>query len=92
MIKSFRHKGLREFYTSGTQRGIRPAHATKLALILDLLNSAASIGDMNFPGAHLHPLKGKLKGFWAVRVSGNWRIVFQFIDGDAFEVNYIDYH
>ena len=60
--------------------------------ILDLLNAATDPRDMGFPGSFLHPLKGRLKGYWAVRVSGNWRIVFRFDRGDAFEVDYVDYH
>lgn len=92
MIKSFKHKGLKGFFYSGTLKGILPSHAKKLALILDLLNAARTVQDMDFPGAGLHPLKGKLKGNWAVSVSGNWRVIFQFEKGDASEVDYVDYH
>jgi proteic killer suppression protein len=72
MITSFKHKGLRLLFEMGNAKGIQPAHAQKLIDILDLLNAAAKPSDMNFPGSVLHPLKGKLKGHWAVRVSGNW--------------------
>jgi proteic killer suppression protein len=92
VIKSFRHKGLRLLFETGNSRGVDPAHARKLTDILDLLDSAADPGDMNFPGAFLHPLKGGLKGYWAVRASGNWRVVFRFDQGDAFDVDYTDYH
>jgi len=92
VIKSFAHKGLERFFHDGTKRGIQPRHADKLADILDLLDAAATITDMNFPGADLHPLKGRLRGFWSVRVSGNWRIIFRFKSGDALDVSYIDYH
>jgi proteic killer suppression protein len=92
VIKSFRHKGLQKFFFDGTKRGIQPKHAEKLADILDLLDAASEIGDMNFPGSDLHRLKGELEGFWAVKVSGNWRVVFRFEHGDAFEVDYVDYH
>ena len=64
----------------------------KLTDILDLLNAATCPGDVDFPGSFLHQLKGDLKGHWAVRVSGNWRIVFRFEKGDAFDVDYLDYH
>jgi proteic killer suppression protein len=72
--------------------GIQAKHAKKLADILDRLDAACFIEDMNYPGAQLHPLTGKLAGFWAVKVSGNWRVIFIFKEGDAFKVNYLDYH
>ena len=92
MIRSFRHKGLRRLFETGNARGLNAAHVPRVADILDLLNAAARPGDMDFPGSFFHPLKGKLKGYWAVRVSGNWRIVFRFEEGDALDVDYIDYH
>ena len=76
----------------GSKRGIQAKHATKLADILDLLDAAALINDMNFPGSALHPLKGRLRGHWAVKVSGNWRLIFRFENGDAYDVDYLDYH
>ena len=60
--------------------------------LLDLLDAASSVTDMNFPGSGLHRLRGKMKTFWAVKVSGNWRVIFQFRNGNAFNVNYVDYH
>lgn len=92
MIKSFKHKGLETFFYSGSTKGIRHEHADKISRILDRLNAANDIIDMNFPGAYLHKLSGKLKGQYSVRVSGNWRIFFKFIDGDAYVVDYDDYH
>jgi toxin HigB-1 len=92
VIKNFRHKGLREFFASGSQKGIVPTHSKRLSLILDLLDSAGEIRDIDFPGSYLHPLKGTLKGYWAIRVSGNWRVIFQFREGDVFDIDYIDYH
>jgi proteic killer suppression protein len=92
VIKSFRHKGLQKFFFDGNKKGIQPKHAEKLADILDLLDATSEIQDMNFPGSDLHRLKGELEEFWAVRVSGNWRVIFRFEHGDAFEVDYIDYH
>ncbi len=91
-IRSFRHKGLEEFFITGSKRGIQPTHARKLEDILDRLDGAAIVGDMDFPGSFLHPLKGPLEGHWSVRVSGNWRITFRFEDGDAHIVDYTDYH
>ena len=92
MIKTFRHKGLEEFFYTGSKKGIRPEHASRLERILDRLNAANEIIDMNYPGSHLHLLKGDKKGQYSVTVSGNWRIFFKFTNGDAFVVNYDDYH
>lgn len=92
MIKSFKHKGLENFFYSGSKRGINPSHSNKLDRILDRLNSSNEIKDMNYPGAYLHQLSGDKKGQYSVRVSGNWRIFFEFIDGNAYIVDYDDYH
>ena len=92
MIKSFVHKGIEDYFYDGTKKGIKPQHAQKLADILDRLDAARDIKDMNYPGSDLHQLKGKKKGIWAVKVSGNWRITFKFTNGNAYVVNYQDYH
>lgn len=92
MIKSFRHKGLEEFFSSGSTRGIQATHARKLRMQLAALDTAAAIDDMNIPGYRLHPLKGDRKGLWSITVSGNWRVTFEFTDGNAHIVNYEDYH
>ncbi len=92
MIKNFRHKGLERLFTTGSKKGIQSKHATRLRQILFRLHFAEKIEDMNFPGSDLHQLKGKLKGYYAVKVSGNWRIIFRFQDGHTSEVDYDDYH
>jgi proteic killer suppression protein len=92
MIKSFAHKGLRRFFDRGSKAGVRPEHVKRLRLVLAKLNAAADVADMNFPGGDLHALRGDLEGFWSVSVSGNWRLTFRFENGDAFDVNYMDYH
>ncbi len=92
MIKTFSHKGLEDFFYDGTKKGIRANHAKKLEDILDRLDAAEDIRDMKFPGSDLHQLKGKMKSLWAVKVSGNWRVVFRFEEGNAYDLNYIDYH
>jgi proteic killer suppression protein len=92
VIRTFKHKGLRRLFETGKGQGIRADHRPRLTDILDLLNAAAAPSDMNFPGSFLHPLKGQLKGFWAVRVSGKWRVIFRMERGDAFDVDYLDYH
>lgn len=92
MIKSFRHKGLRRFYESGSTAGIRAAHARKIRLELTALDTAATIEDMDIPGLQLHRLKGARKGEWAISVSGNWRITFELRDGHTHQLNNEDYH
>ncbi len=92
MIKNFKHKGLEKFFTQGSTAGIQPTHATKIRDRLAFLHAAQSIDDIDKPGYRLHGLKGKLKGHWAIDVSGNWRIVFKFEDGDVYVVDYEDYH
>ena len=92
MIKKFRHKGLRKLFESGVVTGIQPQHSIRLRRILALLETADSIEDMDLPGLNVHELKGKRKGTYAVKVTGNWRVIFQIADGDVFDVGYEDYH
>jgi proteic killer suppression protein len=92
VIQSFAHKGLARFYRTGRQSGIQANHAKRLRLILSNLDQAEVPGDMDLPGLALHELKGKRKGMWAVKVSGNWRVTFQFVGNDVEKVNYEDYH
>ncbi len=92
MIKSFKHKGLETFFYTGKRKGIKPEHAKKLERILDRLNAANAVKDMNYPGSDLHKLTGNKQGQYAVKVSGNWRIFFEFVEGDAYIVDYDDYH
>ncbi|MFZ5862793.1 MAG: type II toxin-antitoxin system RelE/ParE family toxin [Nitrospirota bacterium] len=92
MIRTFRHKGLAKFFESGRKAGILPDHAGKLRRILTALDRATAPSDMGLPGFGLHPLTGRLDGFWAVTVSGNWRVVFRMEGRDAYDVNYLDYH
>ena len=92
MIKTFSHKGLEDFFFDGTKKRIQPKHADKISDILDRLDAATVIRDLNFPGSRLHLLEPKKRGIWSVKVSGNWRITFKFEGGDAYEVDYKDYH
>ena len=92
MIKSFKHKGLQKFFETGNVSGVRPEHCQKLRIRLTALDTATGIEDMDLPGFRLHPLKGDKQGLWAVDVSKNWRIVFEFRDGNAYIVTYEDYH
>lgn len=92
MIKTFRHKGLRAYFETGSKAGIQAKHADRLRLILARLSVAAEPRDMNLPGLRLHKLEGDSAGFWAVDVSGNWRVIFQFEGRDVILVDYLDYH
>lgn len=92
MIASFKHRGLKQFFESGTTRGIQAKHAKRIRLILARLNAATSPQDMNLPGLVLHELTGQRSETWSVRVSGNWRITFTFDGVDAIDVNLEDYH
>lgn len=92
MIKSFKHKGLAKFYETGSRAGIQPAHAKRLRMQLAALDTAQTVEDMDVPGFRLHPLKGIDKGRWSIMVNGNWRITFEFINGDAYVLDYEDYH
>ncbi len=92
MITTFKHKGLEKFFTTGNTAGINPKHAAKLKLQLQALHTASIVEDMDIPGWKLHPLKGNMAGLWAIKVSGNWRVVFEFRDGHAYVVSYEDYH
>jgi proteic killer suppression protein len=92
MIRGFKHKGLARFFQSGSKAGIQAQHAERLELVLGRLSSATSPKDMGLPGLDLHQLKGDRKGVWAVKVSGNWRVTFLFVDKDADDVDYEDYH
>lgn len=92
MIKSFRHKGLRRFYETGSTAGIQAAHAKRVRLQLAALDTATRIEDIDLPGYALHPLKGTMRGRWAISVNGNWRLTFEFKDGDVHVLDYEDYH
>ena len=92
MIKHFRHKGLAGFNETGSKAGIQAKHADRIRLILARLNASHEPRDMNLPGLRLHPLSGEYQDFWAVDVSGIWRIVFRFEGQDVIDVDYLDYH
>lgn len=92
MIETFKHKGLEAYFTEDDRRLLNPQHVGRIKRILDLLDDAAKIEELNIPGYGLHPLKGDRKSEWSMKVSGNWRITFNFEDGDAFDVNLEDYH
>lgn len=92
MIKSFKHKGLKLFFEKGDYSGIQAKHRKRLRLQLSALDTAQIIDDMDLPEYRLHKLKGDRKDFWSITVNGNWRLTFEFIEGDAYVINYEDYH
>ena len=94
-IQGFRHKGLRQLYEDDNPRGIQATMADKLRKLLLALSTADSLDDLDkFPGWKLHPLKGDLREFWSLTVSGNWRLIFRYdaITNSAADLDLIDYH
>jgi proteic killer suppression protein len=93
MIRSFRHRGLEKYYSTGSTRGLPQDMVARIRRVLSVLDSAAAVEDMDLlPGMRLHPLKGDLAGYWSVSLSGNWRIIFKFENGEANRVDLVDYH
>jgi proteic killer suppression protein len=92
MIQNIRHRGLRRLYERGERRHLRPDQVDKIERILARLDEATEVSHMDLPGFRLHPLRGDLAGFWAVTVSANWRIIFRFEAGHAYDVDLVDYH
>lgn len=92
MIKSFRHKGLKKFFETGSTAGIDTKQAKKISLRLSVLDLAKEINDVDLPGFFLYSLTGDRIGLWSITVTGNWRITFELTEGDVYIVNYEDYH
>jgi proteic killer suppression protein len=92
MIGSIRHKGLKRLYEDGDPRGIGANLRKRVSEILSVLDAAESVEEADIPGYRLHSLSGDRQGYWSVKVTGNWRIIFRFQDGYAEDVNLEDYH
>ena len=92
MIRTIRHKGLKRLFEHDDPRGVTSDHVGKLRDILATLHAALTVAHMELPAFRLHPLKGQMKGFWAVTVRANWRVIFRFAEGHAEDVDYVDYH
>lgn len=92
MIKSFKHKGLEKFYKTGSLQGIQAIHSKRLSFILNYLDEAEKIDDIDIPSFKLHKLKGNMKDLWSVTVQANWRVTFEFENGNVYIVDYQDYH
>jgi proteic killer suppression protein len=92
MIGSFKHKGLRQLFENDNAKGVNPEHVRKLKQILATLHAAETVEGVRLPTFRLYELKGDLKGFWAVTIRANWRIIFRFENGKATDVDLVDYH
>jgi toxin HigB-1 len=92
VVRTFRHRGLRRLFQDGDAGKIRADQLKRIADVLSHLDTAVRPADVDLPGYRLHPLKGDLKGYWSVSISGNWRVVFRFEDDDVFDVDLVDYH
>ena len=90
--KSVRHKGLRKLYETGSTSGIQASHAKRRRIQLAAMTTAQAVEDMDIPGFRLHPLKGPMRGRWSISVNGNWRLPFEFGEGNAYVLNCEDYH
>lgn len=92
MIKKFRHKGLERFFHHGDRSGLNAQHCERIGRLLDAMDAAETPEELNMPGFGLHQLTGNKKGYWSLKVSGNWRVTFLFESGNALDVNLEDYH
>lgn len=92
MIKSFKHKGLERLFTKGSASGVQADYAPRITLMLDAIDVAEQVKELDMPGFRLHRLKGDKRNLWSVRVSANWRITFEFEDGAAYILDLEDYH
>lgn len=92
MIKSFRHKGLERLFTKGSASGVQADYVPHITLMLDAVDVAEQVKELDVPGFRLHRLKGDKRNIWSVRVSANWRITFEFEDGNAYILDLEDYH
>jgi proteic killer suppression protein len=92
MIRRIRHRGLRRLYEDDARRRLNAHHVGKIRRVLAYLDRASEPRDLDLPGWRLHPLQGEFAGYWSITVTANWRMVFRFEDGDATDVDYVDYH
>lgn len=91
----FRHKGLRQLYTDDNTKGLSASLVDKVGKLLFALETAENLEQVGrFPGWKLHPLKGDLKGYWSLTVTGNWRVIFRYEEAvnTASDIDLIDYH
>jgi proteic killer suppression protein len=92
MIKSFKHKGLEQYFTKNIKKLLDAKDVSKIERMLDRLDAAVIVRDMDIPGWKLHELKGSREKTWSISVTANRRITFRFENGDTHDVNLEDYH
>jgi proteic killer suppression protein len=92
MIRSVRHKGLKRFIEDDDRSKLPADMVERIRDIVTLLDSISTVEDADLPPYRLHALKGDLKGFYAMTVRSNWRIIFRFEDGDVLDLDFVDYH
>ncbi len=92
MIKSIRHKALRNYWQTGSSRGLNSNWMPRLRIFMDALEAADEPLEMDFPGAYFHSLKGELNGYYSVRITGNYRLIFQHEEDGFTLVDIVDYH
>jgi toxin HigB-1 len=92
MIRTIRHRGIKRFFQRNDRSGINAEQLPRIVHVMDTLDVATRPQDLDLPGYRLHPLRGDLKGFWSVRITGNYRIIFRMEDGDIYDIDLVDYH
>ncbi|MEQ8627082.1 type II toxin-antitoxin system RelE/ParE family toxin [Ekhidna sp.] len=92
MIKSIKHKGLKRLVEKDDPSKLPAQHARKIKLMVEILNAVNSINAIKIPGGHLHPLTGDKKGYWALSITGNYRLTFRLEDDGFYDLNFEDYH
>ncbi|WP_424973324.1 type II toxin-antitoxin system RelE/ParE family toxin [Dinoroseobacter sp. S76] len=92
MIKTIKHKGLKRYYERGDKSKLPADRMARIRLVMTVLDTANELADIDRPGWRLHPLKGDLQGFYAIDITGNYRMIFRFEDGDIWDLDYTDYH
>jgi proteic killer suppression protein len=92
MIKTYRHRGLKELFESGATRRLDPKYQARCMIVLKALNDATHTNQLDLPGWHTHPLKQYKPWRWSVWISGATRITFEFDGGHAYRVDFEQYH
>jgi len=92
MIRSVRHRGVKRLFEKNDRGGLNAELVPRLTRVVDHLCEATRPQDLNLPDFHLHPLRGELRGFWSVRITENYRLIFRMEDGDVYDIDLVDYH
>ena len=92
MIQTIRHRGLKRLFQRDDRSGLNAEQLPRIIRVMDILDTATCPQDLDLPGYRLHPLRGELKGFWSLRITGNYRLIFRMEDGDVYDIDLVDYH